>query len=81
MPLVTVWPTPNGIADGQHRSPTCSASESPSTIDRQLVELDLEHRQIGIGVGADHLARARAAVVSVTSISSAPSTTWLLVRM
>ena len=47
--------------------------------DRQLVEIDLEDRDVRLGVGAD---RRRAPVrpsPSDTSMSSAPSMTWLLV--
>ena len=53
MPEVTVWPTPNGLPMASTTSPTCSASTSPKVDHRQLVELDLEHRQVGLGVGAD----------------------------
>ena len=31
MPLVTVWPTPNGLPTASTRSPTSSASESPKS--------------------------------------------------
>ena len=32
MPLVVVWPTPNGLPMASTRSPICSASESPMAI-------------------------------------------------
>ena len=63
MPQVTVWPTPNGLpiasTDVAHLQRVGVAEGDH----RQLVELDLEHREVGVGVGADHLACARAAVV------------------
>ena len=32
MPLVTVWPTPNGLPIASTRSPTCTVSESRNSM-------------------------------------------------
>ena len=47
MPLVVVWPTPNGLPMASTRSPTSSASELPIGIDRERIRrLDLEHGEV-----------------------------------
>jgi hypothetical protein len=48
---------------------------------RQLVQPDLEHRQVGFRVGADDLGRRAAAVGQHHLDLVGASTTWLLVRM
>jgi len=52
-----------GIADGQHLVAHLQFVGAAQHDHRQLVELDLEHGQVGVGIGADHLAARVAAVV------------------
>ena len=52
-----------GVADGQHLVAHLQGVGVAQHDHGQLVELDLEHRQVGVGVGADHLAARVAAVV------------------
>ena len=63
MPMVTVWPTPKGLP----MASTCVAHLQLVGIaerdHRQPVQLDLQHREVGVGVGADHLGADLAAVV------------------
>ena len=80
MPLVTVCPR-RRIADGQHLIAHLGLVGVAHDDHGQLVQLDLDDGQIGVGVGADDLGPAAAAIVSTTSIASAPSTTWLFVGM
>ena len=55
MPLVTVWPMPNGLPIASTRSPTSSRSESPSGSVGSAVGLDVQEREVGGLVGADQL--------------------------
>ncbi len=58
MPLVTVWPTPNGLPMASTRSPTSRSSESPKLERRQifvLAGIDLEDGEIGALVGEQEL--------------------------
>ena len=47
MPLVTVWPMPNGLPIASTRSPTSSASESPIGSAGRPSALDVEQREVG----------------------------------
>ena len=50
--------------------------------DRQIFRLDLDHRDIGLFIRADDLCpKFERPSFSFTSILSAPSTTWKLVKM
>ena len=81
MPLVTVWPTPNGLPIASTLSPTSSWSELPSTITGSLSSVIFSTARSVSGSVPITLAWVRRLSLSITSISSAPSTTWLLVRM
>ncbi|MNT39669.1 hypothetical protein D3C72_1759370 [compost metagenome] len=81
MPLVTVWPTPKGLPMASTWSPTSSSSELPSTITGSLSSSILSTARSVSGSVPITLPRAWRLSFRVTSISSAPSTTWLLVRM
>lgn len=81
MPLVTVWPTPKGLPMASTWSPTWSSSELPSTIAGSLSISILSTARSVSGSVPITLARVWRLSLRVTSISSAPSTTWLLVRM
>jgi hypothetical protein len=59
-------------------SPTCSAAHVAQRHRRAGVEVDLQHRHVGLGVGADQ-ARCLAAVGELHLDVVAPSMTWLLV--
>ena len=64
MPTVTEprsWPSGLPIAIAQ--SPTRSWSESPSGSIGRLIALDLDHGDVGLGIGADDLGLERAAIV------------------
>ena len=56
MPEVTVWPMPNGLPIATTKSPTFTASESPSRIAVRLLGRDAQQRDVGAGIGADELA-------------------------
>ena len=60
--MVTVWPTPNGLPIASTTSPTRACSAWPSTITGRFLLGDADHRQVGFGIGADHLGRRLAAV-------------------
>ena len=64
MPLVTVWPTPNGSPMASTRSPTWASSRVVERQHRQLLgpDVDLQHRHVGARVGQQHLGRELAAV-------------------
>ena len=79
MPQVTVWPTPNGLPIASTTSPTCSASELPSVMTGSLSSAIFSTARSVSGSVPITLARASRPSLSCTSISSAPSTTWLLV--
>jgi hypothetical protein len=79
--MVTVWPMPSGLPTAKTTSPTRSLSLSASTTNGQVVGLDLDDRDVGFRVGADDLGLEFATVGEETLSSSAPSITWLLVRM
>ena len=53
MPEVTVWPTLNGIADGQHHVAHLQIGGVAQCDDGQLGQCDLQHRDVGFGVGPD----------------------------
>ena len=56
MPCVTVCPTPNGLPTASTRSPTCSASESPSSSTcRSVAFFKPEHREIGARIAQHDL--------------------------
>ena len=79
MPLVTVWPTPNGLPMASTWSPTCSASELPSVMAGSLSSVIFSTARSLSGSVPITLAVVRRASGSTTSMASAPSTTWLLV--
>ena len=81
IPLVTVWPTPKGLPMASTWSPTCSESELPSTITGNLSSAIFSTARSVSGSVPITLPVVCRPSLSVTSISSAPSTTWLLVRM
>ncbi len=56
MPIVTVWPTPNGSPIASTRSPTCKLVAVAEIDGRKLFTfgVDLQHRQIGAGIGEKH---------------------------
>ena len=63
MPWVTVWPTPNGSPMAMTKSPTSSASESPSSSTGKFPPpLSLQHREIGARI-AQHDLRLELALV------------------
>ena len=62
-------------------SPTCTGSESPSSMVGRSGALDLEHGQVAARRGAEHLGGELLAVGEVRLDLVAPSTTWLLVTM
>ena len=64
MPLVTVWPTPNGLPTASTRSPTSSLSELPNAEDREgfAAVIDLQDREIGALVLQQDLCLELAAV-------------------
>ena len=71
MPWVTVCDRPSGLPMASTTSPTCSWSERPSGHDRQLAQLDLQHRQVGVRIAPDDLASATRPSASCTLIWSA----------
>ncbi len=51
MPCVTLWPTPNGIADGDDEiADLDGVGIAQRNGGKRPVALDLEHRQIGAGI-------------------------------
>ena len=81
MPLVTVWPTPKGLPIASTWSPTCKASEFPMTITGSLSRPIFSTARSVSGSVPITLATVRRLSLRMTSISSAPSITWLFVRM
>ena len=79
IPEVTVWPTPNGLPIASTTSPTWSASVSPKVIAGSRSRLIFSTATSVSGSAPTTLARALRPSASSTSISSAPSITWLLV--
>ena len=81
MPLVTVWPTPNGLPIASTRSPTSRSSESRNGSVGSvapLVSMRSSARSICSSWAISLAANSRPSL-STTRISSAPSMTWLLV--
>ena len=62
MPEVTVWPTSNGLPMASTTSPTWMLVGVAEGDHRQPVEVDLQHRDVGLGVGADQPGLGLAAV-------------------
>ena len=81
MPLVTVWPTPKGLPMASTGSPMTSASESPSVITGRSVRSTFRMARSVSGSVPITCAALLRPSVSRTSIWSASSITWLLVRM
>ena len=52
MPLVTVLDRPEGRAQHHHRLAHLHAARRPERDDRQVVEIDLDHGQVGLGIPA-----------------------------
>ena len=53
MPCVTVCDRPMGLPMASTTSPTCSWSEWPKMATGRGVEVDLQHRQVGVRIAAD----------------------------
>ena len=82
MPAVTLFSKPNGEPIAITHSPGRSFDGSPMLHGRQVLRLDLQHRDVGALVGADDLRGVLAPVgQSCTVTSSASATTCALVRM
>ena len=81
MPPVTVWPTPKGLPMASTWSPTCRVSELPSTTTGSRSRSICSRAKSVSGSVPMILARACRPSLRTTSISSALSTTWLLVRI
>jgi len=69
------------IADCQHHITDRCLINLRQRDGRQIRQVDLDHGEIGFRIGAHHFGRGLATISNATSISSAASTTWLLVRM
>ena len=63
MPVVTVWPTPKGLPTASTMSPTCTLSLSAIGHDRQVLGVNLDHGDVGLGVAANDLGGELAAVL------------------
>ena len=64
MPAVTVPPSPNGLPIAITGSPTRTLSESAKVAERQRSSaVDLDQREVGVRILADHLGRQLAAVL------------------
>ncbi len=75
IPLVTVWPTPNGLPIASTTSPTCSASEEPKVIAGRFSALTRSTAMSVSGSLPTTFASSFLPSASATSISSAASTT------
>ena len=53
MPLVTVWPTPKRVANGQHGVAHLQVARIAQGNGWRRADVDFEHGQIGVGVCAD----------------------------
>ena len=81
MPMVTVWPKPKGLPIASTTSPTRSVSTEPKVIaGRSLASTRSTARSVS-GSLPTTVASSTLPSDNDTSISSAASTTWLLVRM
>ena len=81
MPEVTVWPKPKGLPIASTMSPTRSVSEEPKVVAGRSVASTCSTARSVSGSLPTTLASSFLPSESDTSISSAASTTWLLVRM
>ena len=82
MPMVTVWLSWNGLPTATTYSPTVARVESPQGRVGRPLRLDLHHRDVGDGVGADQRpASGGGGPAVVIVICCACSMTWLLVTM
>ncbi len=69
-----------GVADGQHRVAHLQRAHVAERHHGQAVEVDLEHRDVGLGVAADQPCARLAAVGELhLDFGRRPSTTWWLV--
>ena len=81
MPVVTVWPMPNGLPIASTTSPTSTLSLSAiGTAGRSLASILITATSL-FGSRPTTLAVNSRPSCRATFTSSAPSTTWLLVRM
>ena len=81
MPIVTVWPTSSGLPMANTTSPTRSLSLSASvTVGRFWASILMTATSVFGSVPMTLALNSRSSG-SATFSSSAPSTTWLLVRM
>ena len=82
MPAVTVWPRPKGLPMASTHSPTSRFSELPNgTVGRGSGLLTRSSARSVLGSRPIRVASNSSFDASVTVISSASSTTWLLVTM
>ena len=82
IPADTEMPMPSGLPMVSTGSPTCSASLSPHFSDRQrMTDIDLEHGEIEHRRDREQRRWARSPSLKMAVMSSAPSTTCLLVTM
>ena len=75
MPMVTVWPTPNGLPIASTTSPTLSASEEPKVMAGRFSAFTRSTARSVSGSLPTTLASSLLPSASTTSISSAASTT------
>ena len=81
MPIVTVWPTSNGLPMASTMSPTRSASARPNVMTGSPLASTLSSARSLSGSAPTSRASNWRPSASATAISSAAWTTWLLVRM
>ncbi|MCY1466638.1 hypothetical protein D9M71_850040 [compost metagenome] len=81
MPMVTVWPTPNGLPMASATSPMRMLSERPTVIAGKFFKSIFRTARSVSGSLPITRARVSRPSLSATTIWSAPLVTWLLVRM
>ena len=79
MPAVTEWSKPNGEPIATTHWPGLERLRVADAQGRQALAVDLQQRDVGLLVAADHLGVELAAVGQAHRTVSAPSTTWWLV--
>ena len=82
MPLVTVSSSPNGLPIATTVSPTarCPSLRAGAGAGRRR-RVDLDHREVGRGIGSDDGGLVGRAVPELNRDRLAPSTTWSFVTM
>ena len=81
MPLVTVWPMPNGLPTARTRSPTSTMSLSAKVIAGRFFASTFTTARSDCGSVPMTLAVSSRPSLRETLMRSAPFTTWLFVRM